>query len=86
MMMMIAPNSRARKGGKKRREVKWEHGRICGEEERNADNSATQSAMCCTMCKRCWAGIGHERFENDGSVLGRHPGRGYTGGRRSPTL
>ena len=31
-------------------------------------------------------GIGHERFENGGSVLGRHPGRGYTGGRRSSTL
>ena len=32
-------------------------------------------------------GIGHERFENGGRVLGRHPGdRGYTGGRRSPTL
>ena len=25
-------------------------------------------------------------FENDGSVLSRHPSRGYTGGRLSPTL
>ena len=31
-------------------------------------------------------GIWHERFENVGSVLGLNPGRGYTGGRRSPTL
>ena len=27
----------------------------------------------------------HERFENGGSVFGRHPRRGYTGDRRSPT-
>ena len=32
------------------------------------------------------SGNWHERFENVGSVYGRHPGRGYTGGRRSPTL
>ena len=44
------------------------------------------TATCCTMCKRGLVGIGHERFENSGSVLGRHPGIGYTGGRRSPTL
>ena len=44
-------------------------------------NGATQSATCCTMCKSGGVGIGHERFENVGSVLGRHPGRGYTGGR-----
>ena len=31
-------------------------------------------------------GTGHERFENGGRILGRHPGRGYTGGRRNPTL
>ena len=31
-------------------------------------------------------GIGHEMFENDGSVLGHHPGRGYRGCRHSPTL
>ena len=30
-------------------------------------------ATCCTMCKRGRVGIGHERFENSGSVLGRHP-------------
>ena len=28
----------------------------------------------------------YERFENVGTVLGRHPGRRYTGGQRSPTL
>ena len=32
-MMMIAPNSRARKGGKEREEVKGEYGRIWGEED-----------------------------------------------------
>ena len=30
--------------------------------------------------------IGHERFENSGSFLGQHPGRGYTRCRRSPSL
>ena len=29
--------------------------------------------------------IGYERFENVGSVLGRHPDRGYTVDQRSPT-
>ena len=33
---MIAPNSRASKGGKQRGEVKWEYGGIRGEEEGNA--------------------------------------------------
>jgi len=46
-MMMIACNSRARKGGKER----GEYGGIPEKEERNADG-ATQSATCCTMCKR----------------------------------
>ena len=27
-------------------------------------NDATQSATCCTMCKKGWVGIRHERFEN----------------------
>ena len=49
-------------------------------------NGATQWASCSTMSKRGWVGIGHERFENSGSVLGQHPGRGYTGSRRSLTL
>ena len=40
------------------------------------ENGATQSATCCAMCKRVLVGIGHERFENGCSVLGRHPGRG----------
>ena len=35
--MMIASNSRARKGGKERGEVKGEYGRILGEEEKNTD-------------------------------------------------
>ena len=49
-------------------------------------NDATLSATCCTICKMGWLGIGHERFDNVGSVLGRYPGRGYTEGRRSSTL
>ena len=35
--MMIAPNSRARKGVKERKKVNVEYGGICGEEEGNAD-------------------------------------------------
>ena len=35
---MIAPNSRARKGGKERVEVKGEYGGTWEKEERNADN------------------------------------------------
>ena len=54
MMMTIAPNSRARKGGKERGEVKREYGGISDEEGecRLRGNSATQSATCCTMSKR----------------------------------
>ena len=37
VMVMIAPNSRARKGGKERGEVKGEYGGIEVEEEGNAD-------------------------------------------------
>ena len=38
------------------------------------------------MSKMGSVGIGHERFENGGSILGKHPSRGYTGSRLSPTL
>ena len=31
-------------------------------------------------------GIGHERFENGGSILGRYPGRCYIGSQCSSTL
>ena len=34
-------------------------------------------------CVKGLVGIGHERFENGGSVLGRHPAKVYTGDRRS---
>ena len=34
--MMITPNSRARKEGEERGEVKWEYGRFSGEEEGDA--------------------------------------------------
>ena len=78
MVIIIAPNSRARKGG----EVKGEYGRIWGMVERNG---ATQSATCFTMFKKGWVGIEHERLENSASVLGRHLGGGYTGGRCNPT-
>ena len=37
-MMIIAPNSLARKGKMERGEVKREYGGVCGEEEGNADN------------------------------------------------
>ena len=37
MMMIIAPDSRARKGEKERGAVKGEYGGICGEEKGNAD-------------------------------------------------
>jgi len=74
------PNSRARKGGKERGNLRG------GGECLLIGNSAPQSAACCTMCKRVSVGIGHERFEKGGSILGRNPGRGYTGWRRSPTL
>ena len=47
---------------------------------------ATQSATCCTVCKVDRVGIGGERFGNVGRALGWHTGRGYTGGRRGPTL
>ena len=33
-------------------------------------NSATQSAIHCTMLKRGWVEIRHERFENSGNVFG----------------
>ena len=36
ILIMISPNSRARKRGKKMGEVNWEHGRIWGEQEGNA--------------------------------------------------
>ena len=61
---------------KERRE--GEYGGIRGE-YRLRRNGATQLATCCTMCKSGLVGIGQERFENGGSVLGRHPGKGYTG-------
>ena len=48
------------------------------------ENGVTQPATCCTMWRKGWVGIGHKRFMNSGSVLGRHPGRGYTEGRVVP--
>ena len=64
----------------------WSNLRIGGGECWLRVNGATQSATCCTMCISGWVGIGRERFGNVGSVWGRHPGRGYTGDRCSPTL
>ena len=40
---MIAPNSRALKGGKEMGEVKGEYRRICGEEELNLMSKALPS-------------------------------------------
>ena len=68
MMIMIASNSRARQGGKERREVKGEYWRIWGELEGNADylqeNGTTQWTTCFTMFKKSWVGIRHENFDN----------------------
>ena len=33
-----------------------------------ARKGATQSATCCTTCKKGSVGIGHKRFENVGNV------------------
>ena len=55
MMMIIALNSRVRKGGKE------EYGGIRGEKEENDDYGGM-------MCKRGCVGIVHETFENGGSV------------------
>ena len=77
---MNNPNSRARKGGgEKWREVKegvWKN--LTRGECGLWRNGATQSATCCTVCKRSRVGIEHGRFENVGSVLKasrhiRHP-------------
>ena len=77
MMLMIAPNSRARKRGE-------EDGGGEGGEWKNfwggrgncwlRGNGVTQLSTCCTMGKMDWVGIGHERFDNGGSVSGWHPG------------
>ena len=44
MIMMIAPNFRARKGGKERGEVKGEYGRTTGEEG-NADYRGAEGSI-----------------------------------------
>ena len=90
-------NSRTRKGG--RRSWRWRGSKIefQGRRSRRREGKmltmgkwCNQSATSCTMCKRVWVGIRHERFENSDSVLGRHPGLfnldcSSKGGRRSPT-
>ena len=89
MMMIIAPNSHAHKRKKERGEVKGEYGRVCGEEEGNADYggmvqpSQQHVASCVNGVE--W-GFCTRGLENVGSLLGQHPGRIYTRGRRSPTL
>ena len=90
IIIKIAPNSRARKGGRWRGSIEEFEGRR-KKRMLTTGNGATQSVTCCTMCKTGWVVNGHERFENGGNVLGRHPVlfslecRGYIGGRRSPT-
>ena len=65
--MMIAPNSRALKGGREEGKETGEYGGIWGEEEENTDyGEMVQPSR--NMCKRGWVGIGHERCENGGSV------------------
>ena len=86
-MVMIALNSRAREEMKEVKgkygvwgeEVKGEYG-VWGEEVNPYYRGMVQPRQ------QGWVRIGNERYENSGSVLGRHPDRGYKGGRRSPTL
>jgi len=73
LVVVIAPNSRAHKGGEEKGGV-WRILRGGGGKCWLRGNGATQSAICCTMCESGWVGIGHERFGNVGSVLGRHSG------------
>ena len=61
------------RGGRRGERGVWKNLRDGGGECWLRENGATQSATCCTMCKRGWVQIGHERFENGGSVLGRYP-------------
>ena len=63
--------------GKERLEVKGEYGGIWEEEEGNSDYwGMVQPSQ--QHVAPCVKGIGHDRFENGGRVLGRHLGRGYT--------
>ena len=85
MMIIIAPNSRAHKGGEGRRG----EGGVWKSFKGNADyggmvQASQQHVAPCV--KRGSVGIGHERFETIGNIFVRHPRRGYTGGRRGPTL
>ena len=84
--MIIALNSHAHKGKKKRGEVKEKYAGVYGEEEGNADYGGMVQPSQQHVAPCVKVGIWHARFENVGSVFGRHPGRGYTGCRRSPTL
>ena len=63
-MMMIAPNSRARKKGEENMEKFKGRSRVMP----NMGNGAILSATCCIMGNRGSVGIGHERFENSDSI------------------
>ena len=59
------------------------------EEEENADYGGMVQPSQQHVVASCVKGISgdwHERFDNVGSVLNWHPGRGNTGDRHSPTL
>ena len=89
VIIMITPNSHAHKERKKRGEVKGECERIRRKEEGNTDYGGMvqpNQQHVAPYVKIRLVGTQHERFENGGSVLSRPPGRGYTRGRRSPTL
>ena len=78
---------RVKGGGRRRREgTVWKNLKGGRGESWLRGNCTIQSAPCCTMCKRDWVGIVHEVFENGIIALHRHPGIGYTGGRRNSTL
>ena len=92
MMMMIAPNSRARKIGKEWREMSGFCGRKWGEEG-NANHGrmvqlSEQHFASCVKGVR-W-GLGTRGLRMIAAfwvvVVVTHPGSGYTGGRHSPTL
>ena len=75
MMMIIAPNSRARKGENERGEVKGEYRGICGEEEGNADYGGCVKVVDwgfgtrgLRMLAAFWAGIPAEDTQDTGIV------------------
>ena len=72
--IMIAPNSRARKGGSMEEFEGKRRGMMTTGDWCNPVSNMLHHVQ--ERLSGDWA----KRFENGGSVLGRHPDRGYTGG------